>query len=104
MSAMRTDCPEMDFTKLLLRDVSISARGAKTAACAQENGERVVFNLSADPLVSPFGACSFGDELQTRRTIEWSLSPELTKFWQTFDDWAVAYISEHSRPTGSKAP
>ena len=96
MAAMRPECPDMDFSKLLLRDVSISARGAKTAAVAQENGERILFNLSEEPLVSPFGACSFGDEQLTRRTIEWSLSPEQVEFWQTFDDWAVAYIAKHS--------
>ena len=86
----------MDLTNLQLRDVVINARGAKTSACQTEKGEKVIFNLSDTPVYSPFGATTFGDEQQTRRTIEWSLNPEQRMFWDAFDAWAQTYIAKHS--------
>ena len=86
----------MNFTKLVLRDICVSGRGAKSATCGQENGEKVTFNLSKDPVYSPFGANSFGDEQQSRRTIEWTLNAEQLQFWSKFDEWAIKYIQKNA--------
>ena len=88
----------MDFSTWQLRDCTVSARGAKSCALTKANNERVIVNLGskAEPVRTPFGATSFGDEATARRTIEFSLNPEQVKQWQDFDEWAVQYLAKNS--------
>ena len=88
----------MDFSTWQLRECTVSARGAKSCALIKANNERVIVNLGSkgQPVRTPFGATSFGDEATARRTIEFSLSPEQVKQWQEFDQWAVQYLAKES--------
>ena len=47
-------------------------------------------------MLSPFGATSFGDEVNTRLTIEFKLDEKQVEHWDAFDTWAIAYLVEHS--------
>jgi hypothetical protein len=88
----------MDFSTWQLRDVTVSARGAKSCALFKPPNEKVCMSLGskAEPVRTPFGATSFGDEATARRTIEFSLSGEQVKQWQEFDEWAVQYLAKNS--------
>ncbi len=72
----------MDASTCQIKDVVVSSRGANSAAILNSKGEKIIFNLTNDAIYRPFGASSFGDEQQTRRTIEFSLNPEHAKFWK----------------------
>ena len=50
----------------------------------------------APPVLSPFGATSFGDEVNTRPTIEFKLDKKQVAHWEAVDKWAIAYLVEHS--------
>ena len=83
----------MDFSKLQLKDIAVSQKGAKSAAAVLENGEKLVWTCP-EKIVTPWGATTFGDEQQVRRTIEFSLStPALQECFKRFDDWAVKYLA-----------
>ena len=86
----------MDFSKLQLKDIAISAKGAKSAAAVLENGEKLVWTCP-EKVMTPWGATNFGDEQQVRRTIEFSLStPALQDWFKCFDTWAVKYLAANS--------
>ena len=61
-------------------------------------GQPVIFNLGdrENPVLSPFGATSFGDEVNPRQTIEFTLDEKQEAHWKAFYKWAIAYIAEHS--------
>ena len=89
----------MDLSNLALRDPQISAKGAKTCQLiSTPKNEKVFMTLGSktEPLRTPFGATTFGDEEATRKTLEFSLSPEQHAFWQQFDEWAVNYLAENA--------
>ena len=90
-----------DFEDWHLKDAQISARGAKSCTLqSSQKREKVNFTLGskAEPVTSPFGATSFNDEANMccRKTIEFNLTPELEESFREFDEWAIAYLSEHS--------
>ena len=90
-----------NFADWHLKDAQISARGAKSCTLQKSpTGEKVNFTLGEKgaPVTSPFGATSFNDEtnMSSRRTIEFNLTPELEDVFQSFDEWACEYLSEHS--------
>ena len=88
-----------DYDSLAVRTPQINARGAKTAAVQAAEGKKAILNLGSkcQPTVSPFGATCFqSDTEQTRRTIEFNITPEQNEQWQQFDAWAVDYFAENS--------
>ena len=60
--------------------------------------ERVFMSLGSreNAVRTPFGATTFNDESATRKTIEFTLSPEQHKQFQDFDEWAIEYLSKNS--------
>ena len=72
-------------------------KGAKSAR-VENDGQQMIFNLGdrENPVHNPFGATSFGDEVNTRQTIEFILDEKQDAHWAAFDKWAIAYLSEHS--------
>ena len=93
------------FEDCLLKDPQTSARGAKSCAFTDAKGNKVHFVLGsrACPVSSPFGATSFGDEIGSRRTIEFNLSQEQAAEFQGFDVWARKYLHEHAQRIFKKA-
>ena len=82
----------MNLENLALREPQISPKGARSAQLiTTPQNERVYLNLGSklEPLRSPFGATTFGDEEATRKTLEFSLDPSQVEFWADFDRWCV---------------
>ena len=82
-----------------IQDPQTNAKGARSGkVTAKDDGSRFQFNLGSkdQPVYSPFGATSFGDEFATPRTIEFSLSAEQNAEFARFEEWAVQYISANS--------
>ena len=88
----------MDLSQVTLKDTVVSARGAKSCQVRGQDGSKISFVLGtpADPVTTPFGASSFNEAEATRKTLEFSLSPEQEKEWQAFDAWAIEYFVKHS--------
>jgi len=86
-----------DFSQLQLAEPIVSSRGAKSSALSN-NGVKFVHTVGSreEPLTSPFGASSFGDEQTTRKTIEFRIPVVWVDFFDRFDAWAVTYITCHS--------
>ena len=82
---------------LQLADPVVSARGAKSCALSS-NGSKLITTVGSreDPLTTPFGASSFGDEVSNRKTIEFRLPPEMLAYFHALDEWTVPYLAEHS--------
>ena len=89
---------KMNTTNFDLKDPSISARGAKTATLIKGKDDGVFLSLGSklNPVKTPFGATSFNDEAATRKTIEFTLSPDQETRFQDFDKWAIGYLSKNS--------
>jgi hypothetical protein len=86
-----------DFSQLQLAEPIVSTRGAKS--CALSNGTAKFMHTVGSreaPLTSPFGASSFGDELTSRKTIEFRLPPAWVDYFDGFDAWAVTYLTCNS--------
>ncbi len=88
----------LDTSNWHIKDLQISARGAKSCPVLKANGEKVFFNLGSksEPVSSPFGATSFNDEATSRKTIEFNLTEEQEDQFKKFNEWAIGYLSEHS--------
>ena len=86
-----------DFSQLQLAEPIVSSRGAKSSALSN-NGVKYVHTVGSreEPLTSPFGASSFGDEQTTRKTIEFRIRVAWVDFFDRFDAWAVTYLTCHS--------
>ena len=82
----------------LIQDPQTNAKGARSGKVTAKDGNRFQFNLGSkdQPVYSPFGATSFGDEFATRRTIEFSLSEEQEAEFARFDEWALQCITANS--------
>ena len=85
------------FVGCKLGEVLVNGKGAKSAR-VESYGQPVIFNLGdrEQPVLSPFGATSFGDEVNPRLTIEFKLDETQEAHWNAFDKWAIAYLAEHS--------
>jgi hypothetical protein len=87
----------MDFTKLQLAEPVVSSRGAKSCALSNDNAKFILTVGSREsPLTSPFGASSFSDETTSRKTIEYRLPPTWVDYFDSFDSWAVTYLTCNS--------
>ena len=82
---------------IALADATISARGAKTCALTAA-GTKLVLNVGSreDPLSTPFGATSFGEEQTDRKTVDFRLTGASLAYFQALDEWMVTYAAEHS--------
>ena len=90
---------KMNTANFELKDPQISTRGAKSATLIKgKDNEGVFLSLGSklNPVKTPFGATSFNDEAATRKTIEFTLSPDQQTKFQDFDKWAIAYLSKNS--------
>jgi len=89
----------MDVKNWQLKDWTISAKGAKSCSMYKTPNDKVFMTLGdrTNPMRTPFGASSFNnDETATRKTIEFTLSPEQAETWEKFDAWAVGYLEKNS--------
>jgi len=73
-----------------------SSKGARSARIS-ENGKPIVLQLTSvsEPLSTPFGISSFGQEETTRKSLELRCTPELEAFLRRLDEWAKSYLAEH---------
>ena len=80
---------------LHLKELTISARGVKSAAVVNAKGDAVSYTFD-DFTMTPFGPSSFDKDPQaTRQQLDVRLG-SAEPFFQNLDNWAIAYISEHS--------
>ena len=88
----------MDTSSWQLKDCTVSAKGAKSCSLVKPPNEKVYIQLGTkdEPSYTPFGATSFNDEAATRRTVEFSLTPEQLHMWKEFDAWSMEYLQKHS--------
>ena len=89
----------MAFAQIALKDTVTSSRGSRSSQVRNEDGTTKIHFLlgtAQDPIQTPFGATSFSNDGNSRITIEFSFTPEQEKYWQSFDQWAVAYLTKHS--------
>ena len=83
-----------DFSRFALADVSVNAKGAKSAALTC-GGER--FHYTTDLTRSPFGPGNFEkDPLATRQNLELRATNSMDAFFSALDAWAVEYLTAHS--------
>ena len=85
------------FVSYKIGEVLTNGKGAQSARLGS-HGQPAIFNLGdrEQPVLSPFGATSFGDEVNPRLTIEFKLDENQDAHWNAFDKWAIAYLAEHS--------
>ena len=74
------------FVGYKIGNVLTNVKGAKSAR-VESYGQPVIFNLGdrENPVLSPFGATSFGDEVNPRQTIEFTLYEKQEAHWNAFD-------------------
>ena len=91
--------PIIQSAALALSEPFVSARGAKTCAHTQDGQKHIVtIGHRGDLLTTPFGASSFGDDVTTRKTIEFRLAQDSAwlVYFDAFDAWAIPYIAINS--------
>ena len=72
---------EVNFNNWQIADIQTSSKGARSASIS-ENGKPIVLQLTSvsEPLSTPFGISSFGQEETTRKSLELRCTPELEAF------------------------
>ena len=85
------------FVGYKIGEVLVNGKGAKSAR-VESYGQPTIFNLGdrEQPVISPFGAKSLGDEVNPRLTIEFKLNENPEAHWNAFRKSAIAYLAEHS--------
>ncbi len=93
----------MDPATWIIRDPQINARGAKSCPIEKSappvgSDAKIRFFLGGrdEPSSTPFGATSWGDEVTTRKTIEFNISPEQEAKFAEITAWAHEYLAQHS--------
>ena len=87
------------FVSYKIGEVLTNGKGSKSARVeSYAHGQTVIFNLGdrEQPVLSPFGATSFGEEVNPRLTIEFTLDENQAAHWNEFDKWPIRYLAEHS--------
>ena len=80
---------------LHLKELAVSARGVKSAAVVNNNGEAFSYTFD-EYTMTPFGPSTFDKDPQaTRQQLDVRLG-SAEPFFENLDNWAIAYISEHS--------
>ena len=77
-----------------LADVFVTAKGAKQCLLSDGSGKHPVVYIPDELLVAPFGFSSW--EESTRKNLELRCTPSVESFFTQLDDWARAYLLEHS--------
>ena len=97
MSAMaEPTCATMDFTRLEISNPVSGARGNKSAAIVDSNGQRVVWRLP--PMRPAFEPSAYGGETDAARlTLNFRVPAEIEPDVASLDEWIVQYCAEHSQ-------
>ena len=87
---------EVNFNNWQIADIQTSNKGSRSASIS-EDGKPIVLQLTSvsEPLSTPFGISSFGQEETTRKSLELRCTPELEAFLRRLDEWAKGYLAEH---------
>ncbi len=88
---------------LALGDPAINARGAKSCAFTA-SGTKHVINIGSkeEPLSTPFGASSYGEEQTDRKTVDFRLSGAYLEYFRGLDEWCIQYVADNSERLFSK--
>ena len=86
----------MDYSNWQLSDVIVTQTKAKICLL-KSNGLPISFIPTETTIRAPFGPSRF-DKTQTtgRQSLEVRCNPEILESFARFDEWAVAYLTEHS--------
>ena len=85
----------MAYSQLALANVSVTAKGAKTAMLSN-GADRCHFTFPA-PSSAPFGPSNFDkDPAATRQNLDIRVSGETAAWFEGLDAWAVDYLCAHS--------
>ena len=92
---------EVNFDNWHISEITTNSRGARSAAISEQHAgvtKPIVLQLTpmSDPLQTPFGISSYGQEETTRKSLELRCTPALEQFLRSLDDWAKAYMAEHA--------
>ena len=84
---------EVNFDNWHISEITTSSRGARSAAISEQHAgvtKPIVLQLTpmSDPLQTPFGISSYGQEETTRKSLELRCTPALEQFLRRLDDWA----------------
>ena len=94
----------MEFATFSLED----RRASSTTKLCKLSCARgaVIVVLSTTPLTTPFGGPSLFDKTSqsTRKSLELRCTPEVVSLFQEFDEWALAYLTEHSDRLFQRGP
>ena len=82
------------FADWQLGDVFVTARGAKQCALTDGAGKAIRYK-SEDVLTVPFGLSAW-EEGATRKNLELRCTPAVEDYFEQFNEWARAYLVEHS--------
>ena len=82
---------------LALADPAINARGAKSCALTSA-GIKHVINIGSreEPLSTPFGASSYGEEQTDRKTVDFRLTAPSLAYFLALDEWCIQYVADNS--------
>jgi hypothetical protein len=88
---------------LALADPAINARGAKSCALTSA-GTKHVINIGSreEPLATPFGASSYGEEQTDRKTVDFRLTAPSLAYFLALDEWCIQYVANNSERLFSK--
>ena len=86
----------MDYSNWQLSDVIVTQTKAKISIL-NSNGQQISIIPTETTIRAPFGPSRF-DKTQTtgRQSLEFRCNPEILESLARFDEWAVAYLTEHS--------
>ena len=84
---------EVNFDNWHISEITTNSRGARSAAISEQHAgvtKPIVLQLTpmSDPLQTPFGISSYGQEETTRKSLELRCMPALDQFLRRLDDWA----------------
>jgi hypothetical protein len=86
-----------------LADATISGRGAKTCSFSAAGAKHVLtIGSKGEPLSTPFGATSYGEEQTDRKTVEFRLAGPHLAYFTALDEWCIKYVFENSERIFSK--
>ena len=89
----RMTLSEVNFDNWHISEITTNSRGARSAAISEQHAgvtKPIVLQLTpmSDPLQTPFGINSYGQEETMRKSLELRCTPALEQFLRRLDDWA----------------
>ena len=86
-----------------LADATISGRGAKTCSFSASGAKHVLtIGSRGEPLSTPFGATSYGEEQTDRKTVDFRLTAPHLAYFTALDEWCIQYVFDNSERIFSK--